>query len=234
MNECSKAKKPIDGGDILDGYSWTQSIDDITLTVPLPVCHPPIRGVDVSCLIEAAHLCVTVITKREPSISKEIIIQRDLPHRVIPKSSEYSLTDNILIIDLEKKTKEFWDKVFDGDPAININSLVKAQGTGRPGGMNEDPNQPRKIEDPEDIARIVEQHPELAAGLAPRMMELEENAKKSDSLTNGDEQDIVGSSSSHGIGEQGMRRRTKRSAADRMVTQSIDSSTYIGKSAFEW
>ena len=212
---------PVDGGDSLGAYSWSQVLTDLTVTVPLAeraAADSPdgqeisrqscqrLCGADVGCDIAAQHLRVTLwpCTPRET-----VVVDADLTHTIVPAASEYSLTDDVLTIDLEKRVEGFWDRLFESDRKIDIRTLGPAVGEV---GKVHDPNEPQKIEDPEAISRVVKEHPELVPGLAHKLLEA----------------DGAGAAA----GED--RGNGKMGAAEALVTQTATSATYHGASAFEW
>ena len=211
----STKASPVDGGDVLEGYSWSQVLADLTVTVPLaPRAQeaatvedgdgPPARlcGADVDCLITATRLRV-LLWSGTPG--EKVVLDREFSNEIVTSASEYSLSDGTLIVDLEKRVEGFWECLFEGDRHIDIRELGPAVGEV---GKVRDPNEPQKIEDAEEIARVVKNHPELAAGLAQRMMR--------------DEGGDAGQYGNNGT------------AAASLVTQTATTSTYRGASSFEW
>ena len=130
-----------------------------------------LRGSDVACDIATSRLRVAIWPG---TTHEQVIVDKVLSHEVVPAASEYSLTDDTLTVDLEKRIEGFWERLFEGDRNIDIRALGPAVGDV---GKVHDPNEPQKIEDPEAISRVVKEHPELAAGLAQTMMQPDSSGK---------------------------------------------------------
>ena len=185
---------------VLSSLSSSKGASDEALAAAVAPQRRRLRGADVACAITASRLRV-VLWPGTPQ--ERVVLERVLAHEVVPAASEYSLTDDTLTVDLEKRVEGFWEHLCEGDRRIDIRALGPAVGDV---GKAHDPNEPQRIENPDAIARVVKEHPELAAGLAQRMM-----------------------------GEDGSGQgKATSAAAAALVTQTASSATYCGASSFEW
>lgn len=118
-DEDSKGKlKPNAGnGANLEHYSWTQTLSDVEITVPLPVAKP-VKGKELTVSIEKKHLKAGI--KGQP-----LIIDSELSKAVQPDECTWSLEDGkVLNISLLKVNKmEWWSKILPSDPDVNTKKV---------------------------------------------------------------------------------------------------------------
>merc|ERR1712004_7246 len=116
-DEADKGKmKPNDGnGADLDKYSWTQTLQEIELRVPLGGAY---KSKDLVVSIEKKHLKIGVK-------GKEPIIDCDLPKEVKLEESTWTLQDKkVMMVQLEKVNQmEWWSKLVTTDPEINTKKV---------------------------------------------------------------------------------------------------------------
>ena len=108
---------PIDNGGTIPGkYVWTQTLAELTVTVPLP---ENTRGRDLNVTISKKHLKVGL--KGHP-----LIVDAPLRKIVVLDDSFWTVEDsNRLVLTLQKLNQmEWWDCVCEGDPTINIQKVV--------------------------------------------------------------------------------------------------------------
>ena len=148
--------QPIGGGQIHDDYSWTQNISDVTITKT--IASSPSPSPKVHCSLQTRSLTVTV--------NGSAVLEQQFPHEIDVPSSNWSIESGELLIDLYKKIPGFWEQAFVDAPSIDIKTLGPKVGDV---GKKVDLNEPVKIEDPEMIAKVAQEHPELASGLAANM-----------------------------------------------------------------
>merc|ERR1719239_1385755 len=100
-DEADKGKmKPNDGnGADLDKYSWTQTLQEIELRIPLGGAY---KSKDLNVSIEKKHIKIGIK-------GKEPIIDRDLPKEVKLEESTWTLQDKkIMMVQLEKVNQMEW------------------------------------------------------------------------------------------------------------------------------
>eukprot|EP00246_Nothoceros_aenigmaticus_P003560 TRINITY_DN14737_c0_g1_i1.p1 TRINITY_DN14737_c0_g1~~TRINITY_DN14737_c0_g1_i1.p1 ORF type:complete len:332 (+),score=77.66 TRINITY_DN14737_c0_g1_i1:175-1170(+) len=111
-----KGLKPnVGNGADLDKYSWTQSLSEVTVHVPVPEGTKS-RG--VTCEIKKTHLKVGL--KGQPPI-----VEGELFNPVKPDDCFWSLEDGkIVSVLLTKKNQmEWWKSIIKGDPEINTQKV---------------------------------------------------------------------------------------------------------------
>ncbi|PAV62149.1 hypothetical protein WR25_07538 [Diploscapter pachys] len=116
-DEKGKIKPNAGNGADLDKYKWTQTLDEIDLTVPLKVGFP-VKTRDVVVKIEKSHLHVGV--KGHPPI-----IDGNLRAQIKVENSSWTLEkSSIVMLNLEKVNgMEWWDHLIEGDPIINTKKV---------------------------------------------------------------------------------------------------------------
>jgi len=116
-DEADKGKmKPNDGnGADLDKYSWTQTLQEIELRIPLGGAY---KSKDLNVSIEKKHIKIGIK-------GKEPIIDGDLPKEVKLEESTWTLQDKkIMMVQLEKVNQmEWWSKLVTTDPEINTKKV---------------------------------------------------------------------------------------------------------------
>jgi len=116
-DEADKGKmKPNDGnGADLDKYSWTQTLQEIELRIPLGGAY---KSKDLNVSIEKKHIKIGIK-------GKEPIIDGDLPKEVKLEESTWTLQDKkIMMVQLEKVNQmEWWSKMVTTDPEINTKKV---------------------------------------------------------------------------------------------------------------
>jgi len=116
-DEADKGKmKPNDGnGADLDKYSWTQTLQEIELRIPLGGAY---KSKDLIVSIEKKHIKIGVK-------GKEPIIDGDLPKEVKLEESTWTLQDKkFMMVQLEKVNQmEWWNKMVTTDPEINTKKV---------------------------------------------------------------------------------------------------------------
>jgi len=116
-DEADKGKmKPNDGnGADLEKYSWTQTLQEIELRVPLGGAY---KSKDLNVSIEKKHIKIGIK-------GKEPIIDGDLLKEVKLEESTWTLQDKkIMMVQLEKVNQmEWWSKMVTTDPEINTKKV---------------------------------------------------------------------------------------------------------------
>jgi len=116
-DEADKGKmKPNDGnGADLEKYSWTQTLQEIELRIPLGGAY---KSKDLNVSIEKKHIKIGIK-------GKEPIIDGNLPKEVKLEESTWTLQDKkIMMVQLEKVNQmEWWSKLVTTDPEINTKKV---------------------------------------------------------------------------------------------------------------
>lgn len=118
-DEDDDSPPPVGNGGTVDGkYVWTQTLQEVTVNVPLP---DNTRGRDLDVKISKKHLKVGLKSK-----SPELIINAPLTNIIIMDDSCWTIEDgNQLVIILQKLNQmEWWDSACEGDPTIDVKKVV--------------------------------------------------------------------------------------------------------------
>lgn len=114
----ASSSPPIGNGGTVDGkYVWTQTLSEVTITVPLPQST---RGRDLNVSIAKQHLKVGL-----KKSSGEWIVNAPLTKTIICDDSFWTVEDgNRLVINLQKLNQmEWWDSVCTDDPKIDVKAI---------------------------------------------------------------------------------------------------------------
>ncbi|KAK8792839.1 hypothetical protein WA158_005003 [Blastocystis sp. Blastoise] len=103
----------------LPNYIWTQSLNDITLTIYI---DDKIRAKDVECIIEPMKLYLKLKTEDHPIINGELL------QRIKVDDSMWFLDEEkgkrcIRIVLDKNNAQNYWDCVIYGDPMIDLSIL---------------------------------------------------------------------------------------------------------------
>ncbi|GAX22070.1 hypothetical protein FisN_6Hh317 [Fistulifera solaris] len=103
------------GGTVPGKYTWTQTLAEVQITVPLPTGT---RGRDMNVVMGKRHLKVGLL--RQP-----LIIDAPLHKAIILDDSFWTIEDNNrLVLNLQKSNQmEWWDCVCQGDPTIDVTKI---------------------------------------------------------------------------------------------------------------
>ena len=107
------------GGTVPGKYSWTQTLSEVTVSVPVP---DNTRGRDLNITIAKKTLKVGL---RGSSQADMIIPEAPLCKPIIIDDSFWTVEDgNRLVINLQKSNQmEWWDCVVQGDPTIDVKTI---------------------------------------------------------------------------------------------------------------
>ena len=158
--------QPVDGGsrrlNASDGkdstgqtyFFWTQTPEEISIHVSLP---EGTKVSDIKCEINAKTMKL--------NIKGKLVIDGSFPYKVQKHDCVWSISDEtMLLIHLPKpdSLKGYWSKLFVEDlEEIDIMKLGLA-----PGETEKDRKEkPVKVEDPDMLAKIAKEHPELGIKL---------------------------------------------------------------------
>ena len=117
--EEDKSPPPIGNGGTIDGkYVWTQTLQELTINVPLP---ENTRGRDLNVIISKKNLKIGFAKTKT-----EFIVNDDLTKPIIVDDSLWTIEDgNRLVLTLQKSNQmEWWDAPCQTDvPKINIQKV---------------------------------------------------------------------------------------------------------------
>ena len=184
---------PVLGGATTDRYVWTQTREEIELTVPLAlgtrakavtvdfgrtslrVAAPPREssgGCEASGDTGATAGADTTSGAATAAVSRTPLLDGELPAAVNVDDCTWSLCDDMLQVTLSKREAGFWGSAFVGDPEVLVRLIGVGPGgqitTVQPASAPQQP-QPRQITDPAEIARLQEEHPDLDIGSSGRV-----------------------------------------------------------------
>ncbi|GAX14539.1 hypothetical protein FisN_6Lh317 [Fistulifera solaris] len=103
------------GGTVPGKYTWTQTLAEVQITVPLPTGT---RGRDMNVVMGKRHLKVGLLRQ-------SLIIDAPLHKSIILDDSFWTIEDNNrLVLNLQKSNQmEWWDCVCQGDPTIDVTKI---------------------------------------------------------------------------------------------------------------
>ncbi|XP_068675149.1 nudC domain-containing protein 3-like [Montipora foliosa] len=105
-------------GAVLDRYSWSQTIRDIEIKIPVPI--EITKGRDVGVEIKSTHLKVWLKKGVSPTTGNSVLLEGKLQRRVKCEESMWLLEGGkFVIVNLEKSEERFWTSVLDGDIEID-------------------------------------------------------------------------------------------------------------------
>eukprot|EP00986_Skeletonema_menzelii_P012220 scaffold6638_cov120-Skeletonema_menzelii.AAC.1 len=117
--EGDNSPPPIGNGGTIDGkYVWTQTLQELSINIPLP---ENTRGRDLNVVISKKHLKVGFAKTKN-----EFIVNDDLTKPIIVDDSLWTIEDgNRLVLTLQKSNQmEWWDAPCQSDyPKINIQKV---------------------------------------------------------------------------------------------------------------
>ncbi|XP_050346369.1 nudC domain-containing protein 3 [Nymphalis io] len=101
-------------GAIRENYTWSQTIMDIDVTIKLP---PDITSSkDLKVTINPGHICVA---RR----NGDIILKDILPFKIKTFDSFWSISENRLLIHLEKVQERWWNKLLNEEEEIDLSKI---------------------------------------------------------------------------------------------------------------
>ncbi|XP_066973333.1 nudC domain-containing protein 3-like isoform X2 [Macrobrachium rosenbergii] len=109
---------PVANGAVKDNYSWTQTIEDVEMRVPV---SPSIKkGKQVKVQIEANTVEVSL---QEKSMWRTVVSGK-LAHNIRAEESVWSLVPGEhVLISLEKKEERWWDRLLSGEDPIDMQKI---------------------------------------------------------------------------------------------------------------
>eukprot|EP00978_Attheya_sp_CCMP212_P041773 scaffold243945_cov40-Attheya_sp.AAC.1 len=116
--EDGKLVPSIGNGSSVEGkYFWTQTLPEVTVTVPLPE-HT--RARDLTVVIAKQKLKVGLKSQKDA-----MIVDAPLTRAIICDDSFWTIEDgNHLVINLQKSNQmEWWDAICEGDPMIDVTKV---------------------------------------------------------------------------------------------------------------
>lgn len=114
----TKAPPPVGNGGTVPGkYVWTQTLAEVTLTIPVP---DNTRGKDVAVTMTRSKLQAGLRGASTPKI-----VDGELCKAIIVDDSFWTIEDgNRLVLQLQKSnTMEWWDCIVKGDPGIDVKTI---------------------------------------------------------------------------------------------------------------
>mmetsp|Transcript_36964 Transcript_36964/g.66498 ORF Transcript_36964/g.66498 Transcript_36964/m.66498 type:complete len:341 (+) Transcript_36964:98-1120(+) len=115
-DEKDDSPPPIgNGGTVDEKYVWTQTLSELSVTVPLP---DNTRGRDLNVVMNKNKLKIGLK-------GKDLIVNDNLTKTIIVDDSFWTVEDgNRLVLTLQKLNQmEWWDSICEKDPKINIQKV---------------------------------------------------------------------------------------------------------------
>ena len=93
------------GGSNFDyNFKWTQTIQEISIALPLP--PPQTRAKDLDVIMKRDSIVVRMKTNQ-----RQVLFEGKLKHDIRTDESTWTIEDNLLLLVLDKKQKSWWDTV---------------------------------------------------------------------------------------------------------------------------
>lgn len=117
-----KGPPPLGNGGSTDRYVWTQTLQELVVTIPLPANQQSLRAKDLTVEVEEDTLLVKVKGKEE-------LVAGQFTERVDSEQATWTLEDEqggrVLALYLPKVNKmQWWKGVLKGDPEIDTQKIV--------------------------------------------------------------------------------------------------------------
>jgi hypothetical protein len=107
---------PLGNGGTTDKYTWTQTLSELCISLPLP---PNTRARDLNVVMAKSHLKISL--KSSPSTP---IVDDSLSKTIIVDDSFWTIEDNSLVLTLQKLNQmEWWESPCQSDPKINLQKI---------------------------------------------------------------------------------------------------------------
>lgn len=102
------------GGNVEGKYIWTQTLQELSVSVPLPNST---RGRDLNVVMNKKHLKI--------SLKGKILVNDYLTRTIIVDDSFWTVEDgNRLVLTLQKLNQmEWWESICENDPKINVQKV---------------------------------------------------------------------------------------------------------------
>lgn len=114
-DDPNKIKPNAGNGADLENYSWTQSLVDIEVRVPLV---GKVKAGDITVTFGVERLLVQI--KGQPAV-----IDGDLQKKIMPKECTWCMDEGHLVLQMEKKNKnEWWSQLVTTEPEINTKKVT--------------------------------------------------------------------------------------------------------------
>jgi len=116
-------------GAVVEGkYTWSQSISEVTVEIPLPRTRDVWKSnmVDVKLMPQKVHIKMketTTTTTTPPSTDQSIILMGEFDDKIKVENSMWTLGDNTLVLSLEKHRATWWKCFLLGDPEIDTTKV---------------------------------------------------------------------------------------------------------------
>ncbi|GLE01324.1 hypothetical protein PINS_up010154 [Pythium insidiosum] len=121
---------PIGNGGITDKYTWTQTLEDVTVLVPVP---EGTSAKQIECDIRPQRLRVAVRSSSTHSINNPsvVLLDGEFPEKIRADESLWSLENgHTLQLSLEKIRQTWWASVLRGDAEIDTSEVDSTRAIG--------------------------------------------------------------------------------------------------------
>jgi HSP20 family molecular chaperone IbpA len=107
---------PVGNGGSTERYIWTQTIDETSVLVAVPVGS---KGKDLSVSLKPSSITVRMKKAVEGEDEPRTLLEGDLAENIRIDESTWSLEGGVLLLTLDKLKKTWWDTVLIGDEKID-------------------------------------------------------------------------------------------------------------------
>jgi len=117
---------PIGNGGSTKQYKWTQTLQEVTIAMPLPSTPPDTptmtttttttitRAKDLIVEMKPLHICIGKKSETDEKVVS-LLLKGELVEKIRPDECTWSIESNVMLITLEKMEKKWWDRIFKED-----------------------------------------------------------------------------------------------------------------------
>lgn len=109
---------PVGNGGTTEKYKWTQTIDECTVMINVPVGT---RGKELDVSISSS--AIKVKPKKPLEDGTDLFVEGPLTEAIDPGESTWSLEGGVVVLVLYKKQKKFWETILQGDSKIDTSMV---------------------------------------------------------------------------------------------------------------
>lgn len=107
---------PVGNGGKTGRYTWTQTLDEVSVLLAVP---EGTRGKDLNVTLKTSQVSVRLKNAQETDTKSPTLLDGELVHKIRTDESTWSLEGGVLVLNLDKLKKTWWETVMVGDAKID-------------------------------------------------------------------------------------------------------------------